>query len=145
MTLSRTFGTVRNAILVVAIGAGAVLLGGSNALATTAATPSVTITPSTGLSDGQAVAVSGGNFPSAVAVDTVECGFAAGATTPSCDFADVAASTSDASGAFSANLTVRAKFGDVDCTAAPGCSIVSTTTDATTPIHSDPVAISFGS
>ncbi|MFD1044466.1 enediyne antibiotic chromoprotein [Kibdelosporangium lantanae] len=139
-------------IAVIAVGVGVVAFDGSNAMAASAST--IAVTPTTGLSDGQSVAVTGSGSPGGALIDTIECEVPVGTSTVSCDTADVTVTTSDASGAFSTTLTVRAQFDGVDastgqptkkvdCTIAPGCIVLSTTVDANSPAHSNPVAISF--
>jgi hypothetical protein len=81
-----------------------------------AAGPSITVSPSSGLTNGQNVTVKGSGFtakyPNMV---VVEC--AATATGANgCDTNDVKFTKADANGAFTVTLTVRSKFGSTDCT-----------------------------
>ena len=110
---------------------GLALLGAGTALA---ASPAVTVTPSTGLTDGQQVSITGSGFSANSTVTVLEC--AANMSNPSCDVADQLTVTSDATGAFTATLTVRASFeganpltgadaGAVDCAVSPGCAVAS--------------------
>lgn len=118
------------------------------ATAANAASASVTVTPNTGLSNGQQVAVAGSGFAANSDVLVVEC--LNSTTTASCDVADEVGVSADAAGGVSAKLTVRQSFaganpssgaatGQVDCTVSPGCAVVA--------INSSTVAaaqISFG-
>lgn len=83
-----------------------------------AAAPSVTVSPSSGLADGQSVTVTGSGFTANYATMViVECdATATGAA--GCDTNDVQFVKADASGAFTVQLTLRATFTGVDCTKA---------------------------
>jgi hypothetical protein len=81
-----------------------------------AAGPTVTVSPSSGLTNGQNVTVKGSgftaNYPQMV---VVQC--AATATGANgCNVNDVKFPKADANGAFTVTLTVRSKFGSTDCT-----------------------------
>ncbi len=97
---------------VTAVVAGSLGLAGPAA----AAAPSVTVSPSSGLTDGQNVTVKGSGFtPNYANMVVVEC--AASATGANgCDTNDVKFTKADANGAFTVTLTVRSKFGSTDCT-----------------------------
>lgn len=105
-------------IVAVAAVSPAVALGGLVAWATpaVAAGPTVTVTPSSGLSNGQTVTVTGAGFTANYAnMVVVQC--AASATGANgCDTADVKFTKADASGSFTVQLTLRTKFGSTDCT-----------------------------
>lgn len=99
---------------VLAVAASGVLLGFAGPAS--AAGPSVTVSPSSGLTNGQNVTVKGSgftaNYPQMV---VVEC--AATATGANgCDVNDVKFPKADANGAFTVTLTIRSKFGSTDCT-----------------------------
>lgn len=125
---------------------GLVLLGAGTALA---ATPTETVTPSTGLTDGQQVTVVGSGFSAGASITVFEC--LSNESTPSCDTADEVTATADSTGAYTATLTVRATFegtnpltgadaGAVDCTASPGCAVASLDSS----LDYAAVAITFG-
>jgi hypothetical protein len=126
---------------------GFVLLGATSALA---ATPSITVTPSSGLSDGQQVAVAGSGFTASDTITLLEC--VSSATTVGCDTADAQTAAADDTGSFSTDtFTIRASFdgvdpqtgastGQVDCTVSPGCSVIA----ADSAQEYSAVAISFG-
>jgi hypothetical protein len=99
---------------VIAVAALGALLGFAGPAS--AAGPSVTVSPSSGLSNGQNVTVKGSgftaNYPQMV---VVQC--AATATGANgCNVNDVQFPKADANGAFTVTLTVRSKFGSTDCT-----------------------------
>ena len=125
---------------------GLALLGAGTALA---ASPTETVTPSTGLTDGQQVSVSGSGFAANAAITVFEC--ASNQSNPACDAADEQQVTADATGAFTVTLTVRSGFegtnpltgadaGAVDCTASPGCAVASLDSS----LDYGAVAITFG-
>lgn len=133
------------------------------AWATTAAhasppSPTVTVTPNTGLSDGQTVQISGSGFRSNVDLIFIECGpldtqpFSGGRHSATCsDYAVTA--TTDASGSFSVNFTVSTLVqgttrvhgknvpGTYDCTPLNDCHIHVYSLTGGTVINRD---ISFG-
>jgi len=93
------------------IAIGTLILGGltSLGLATTAsaATPAITVTPSTGLQNGNAVAVAGTGFMDNETVYALECVDAGAATAQTdCDTSTVAVATTSATGTFSTSVTV---------------------------------------
>lgn len=138
--------------------AAAVLIMSGALVGTTpafAAAPALSVTPSTGLSHGQSVAVTGTGFPAGDAVAALQCDVPADLARISCDFADNAQTTTDSEGGFSAPLTVRARFdgvnpitgapaGHVDCTVAPGCGVLAGSL-ATPEVFAGPVPVSFAS
>jgi hypothetical protein len=81
-----------------------------------AAGPSITVSPSSGLRNGQTVTVTGAGFtPNYANMVVVQC--AASATGANgCDTNDVKFTKANAQGAFTATLTVRSSFGSTDCT-----------------------------
>lgn len=81
-----------------------------------AAGPSITVSPSSGLHNGQTVTVTGAGFtPNYANMVVVQC--AASATGANgCDTSDVKFTKANAQGAFTATLTVRSSFGSTDCT-----------------------------
>jgi hypothetical protein len=99
---------------VIAVAALGALLGFAGPAA--AAGPSITVSPSSGLTNGQNVTVKGSGFTANYAnMVIVQC--AATATGANgCDTNDVKFTKADANGAFTVTLTVRSKFGSTDCT-----------------------------
>jgi hypothetical protein len=91
-----------------------------------AASPSITVSPSTGLSDGQTVTVHGtGYTPNVHTINVVECPVS-GASQNACDLTGGDAQLlqpADASGSFTVHMPVRAKLGSVNCGVA-ACMIV---------------------
>jgi hypothetical protein len=75
--------------------------------------PSLTASPSTGLSDGQSIAVSVAGFSADTGVDVAECAGMPGSSLV-CDVRDQVSLTSDASGAGSTTLTVYDTFPGTD-------------------------------
>ncbi|WP_158883774.1 enediyne antibiotic chromoprotein [Amycolatopsis anabasis] len=141
---------VRRLAAVFAAGAGVVLLAAAPA---SAATPEITVSPSTGLHDGQSVTVTGQGFAAGDQVGAMQCG-PGDWPAVSCDFADRSVVTTDSAGGFSTTVTVRAAFdgvspvdgspaGKVDCTATPGCSLRSGSI-ADSSVFASPVALGFG-
>ena len=97
---------------VLALGAGLIMLA-----APAAAAPGLSVTPSTGLSDGQSVSVSGTGFAAnATNINVVQC--QSGSTSAnSCNIAGGQFfQHTNASGAFTVSITVKASFGSVNCT-----------------------------
>jgi hypothetical protein len=103
------------ALLVVSLSAIGLVLSGS----AFAATPSISVSPSTGLSNGQTVTVHITGFtPGANNINIVECPVS-GASQNACDVTDAKLfQTVDSSGSKTVQMTVRAKLGSVDCTVA---------------------------
>jgi hypothetical protein len=89
--------------------------------------PVISVTPSTGLKNGQKVSVSGFGFPAASKAYVVECANPPGQTT--CDAASVQQPTTDANGTFSGvEVTVATgTFGGKSCMAGSTCLITATT------------------
>ncbi len=89
--------------------------------------PVVTATPSTGLTDGQSITISGTGFTPDVQVAAAECG-AGTVGTQSCDIGNVVYGQTDASGNASVTLTVHAALttatGTIDCTTGPGACVI---------------------
>ncbi|MEU0885778.1 enediyne antibiotic chromoprotein [Lentzea sp. NPDC005914] len=140
-------GIARVAAVLIMSGA---LVGSTPAFA---AAPALSVTPSTGLSDGQSVTVTGSGFPAGDAVAAVQCNVPEDPAKISCNFPDNAQTTTDSDGGFSAALTVRAQFdgvnpitgapaGHVDCTVAPGCGVLAGSL-ATPEVFAGPAPISF--
>jgi hypothetical protein len=82
-----------------------------------AAAPSITITPSSGLTNGQSVTVSISGFSANVAtINVVQC-LSTGSSASSCNVADGKLfQKTNASGALTVTMTVRTTFGANDCT-----------------------------
>lgn len=96
--------------------------------ATGPAGPTVTVTPATGVKNGDTVSVSGTGFPASTAVNALECG--ADATTISdCDTSTVKSGTTDASGAFTGVMVTvhTGAVGDKTCSDGGSCGIVAST------------------
>ena len=98
---------------VIAVAALGALLGFAGPAA--AAGPSITVSPSSGLTNGQNVTVKGSGFTANYAnMVVVQC--AASATGASgCNVNDVKFTKADANGAFTVTLTIKEKFGSTDC------------------------------
>lgn len=81
------------------------------------AAPAITVTPSSGLHDGQTVTVHGtGYTPNAKNLNVIQCPVS-GASQNSCNVPDAKIFQSvDGSGSFTYSIVVRAKIGSVDCT-----------------------------
>ena len=97
---------------VLALGAGLIMLA-----APAAAAPGLSVTPSSGLSDGQSVSVYGTGFAAnATNINVVQC--QSGSTGPnSCNIAGGQFfQHTNGSGAFTVSITVKASFGSVNCT-----------------------------
>lgn len=99
-----------------AIAAAAAALTLVLAMPASAATdPSVTVSPSSGLSNGQTVTVTGSGYAANASVNLVEC--AANAQGASgCDIASFKPVTADSSGGFTESFKVASSFGSTDCT-----------------------------
>ncbi|SEC60645.1 Neocarzinostatin family protein [Amycolatopsis tolypomycina] len=118
MSKTRFFPALAVAFAVVAAGSSA-------AYADPAATPSVAVSPSSGLADGATVSVAATGFTAGAAVTVWEC--AGGATGPVCDTGSQAATTG-ADGTVSTSFVVHRVLttasGPVDCTTvANGCFV----------------------
>ncbi|GAA4872660.1 hypothetical protein GCM10023222_30020 [Saccharopolyspora cebuensis] len=119
---------------VMATATSALLLCTAQAAASTSA-PSVSVNPSTGLTDGQQVAVSLSGFDANEEVAVLECATVDGNGTVACNPADgVQRQPTDGSGSASVEIAVRASYegytldgrqwGSVNCAdAVGGCSI----------------------
>lgn len=124
--------------------------GRHGALTATTGTPTLSADPSTGLLDGQPIAVTGNGFTAKAEYDLVEC--PSGDTDAlDCDAGTVEPAKADATGSFSSTYTaVRTIVGfesgtDTDCAAAAGCALTAfdsnLTAVAETPISFADVAI----
>lgn len=120
----------RVAVLAISLTAVAVPLATQAHAASPAAdsTPVITVSPNTGITSGQTLAVSGSGFPAkAETAYVVECA----GTTPSktsCDGNTVQMPTTDAEGNFTASITVHSgPVGDGTCDAGQTCTISATT------------------
>jgi hypothetical protein len=106
------------ALVALLIGCALVLLGlvaGSPAAG--AATPSITVTPSSGLSNGQTVTVHGTGYSANVKnINVIQCPVS-GASQNSCNVGGAKLfQSTDASGSFTVQLAVQTKIGSIDCT-----------------------------
>ncbi|MFD8128264.1 enediyne antibiotic chromoprotein [Streptomyces mirabilis] len=118
--------------------------------ATAAATAvGVTVTPSTGLSDGASVTVNVTGFGAAEAVSATECAGDPAAGTLVCDVAGIKQLTTDATGAGSTAFTVKKTFQgqdqsgatvDVNCATIAGGCFIGASNEAQ---NRDTAAISF--
>jgi hypothetical protein len=101
------------ALLTIALAVLGVLLGGP----ATAAAPAITVTPSSGLTDGQSVSVHGTGFTAnAKDINIVECP-ASGASQNACNIAGGQFfQSTDGSGSFTVAIAVKEKYGSIDCT-----------------------------
>jgi hypothetical protein len=114
----RSSQRIRAALVAVAM-AGLGAIGIATSTAAGAATPAITVTPSTGLSNGQTVTVHGTGYdPNVHNINVIECPVA-GAGQNSCNVngAKLFQST-DASGSFTVSLAVVSSVGGTDCTKA---------------------------
>lgn len=98
-----------------------------------AASPTLSVTPAAGLSDGQAVSVTASGFPANESVTVLQC--VNSESEIACDTANQGTSTTDDTGAATTGYTVHSGFdgvnpltgapsGQVDCTTEPGCSLI---------------------
>lgn len=138
------------AAAVVFCGAAAMLAAAPAADATA---PAITVSPASGLSDGQSVSVTGGGFPAGESIAVVQCNAPADPAQTSCNYADYVSTTADSSGAVNASIVVRASFmgtnpgtgqpaGQVDCAAGPCTIAVGSQADPA--IFAPPATITFG-
>jgi hypothetical protein len=116
----------------VGVAAGAILAPMSAAHGTTG--PTVVLSPSTGVNDGDSLTVTGSGFPaSQPTVYIVQCHALTGQT--ACNIGGLVLSSTDASGAFTAHITVHTgTIGDGSCNAGDTCYVgasTSTTPDST--------------
>ncbi|RSN29145.1 hypothetical protein DMC61_21825 [Amycolatopsis sp. WAC 04169] len=129
--------------------AGLTFFGTSPALALQ---PSLTVSPTTGIADGQTLSVTGSGFGANATVHIVECSLNGGVLACNLGNGDAKTVTADSNGQVAAGLPVRKVYagvdpvtgnptGQVDCGAAPGCIVVASVDGSST--ATDPVAISF--
>ncbi len=89
--------------------------------------PPVTVTPSTGLSNGDTVDVSGSGFTAGATIGMAVC-TAATTSINNCDISHPNLQTADANGGFQTTFVVNDQFttssGPVDCAAAPGTCVL---------------------
>ncbi len=109
----------------IVLGMSGVGIGASGAVTTT---PTITVTPHTGLADRQIVTVTGTGFDSNALLATVECPAGAPDFT-SCDTSTLNITNADTSGALSVTTTVRrliapAAGPSLDCAVAGACELV---------------------
>jgi hypothetical protein len=126
---------------------GAVAAAGAAVLAfaaPAAAAASITVSPSSGLKDGQTVSVSISGFaPNASNINIVEC-LTSGTGASDCDVNDGKLfQKTDANGALTVSMTVRATFNSVDCTKAQCMIAAHAGTDPTSGTNAE-ANISFG-
>jgi len=149
MTISSIYGTGKRVGAMALLVAGLTFLGTSPALALQ---PSLTVSPTTGIADGQVLSVAGTGFAAQSTVNIVECSLNGGVLACNLGNGDAKTVTADANGQVAAGLPVRKVYsgvdpatgnptGQVDCSAAPGCIVVASIDGSST--ATDPVAISF--
>ncbi|MCL7365480.1 MULTISPECIES: enediyne antibiotic chromoprotein [Streptomyces] len=136
-----------HALAAAAAGAALVIGGSSAAVAAPSAAPAVSVSPATGLSDGDTVAVQITGFAPSTTVYAAECAVLADGVV-ACNVPDALVLTTDANGAASGDSFARATFqgtdlatGEthaVDCATVDGGCFFNTTADGaagpTTPI-----------
>ncbi|MDQ7807636.1 enediyne antibiotic chromoprotein [Amycolatopsis sp. A133] len=140
---------------VFAVAAGITVLSGTSP-AVAAVTPSITVDPTTGLAGGDRVAVYGKNFPAGQVIAVIQCNDPGHSPEKlACNLAGYVSEAADATGGFTQKLTVRSSFdgvnlvtgeplGKIDCTVAPGCTVLAANVEGA-PVFAEPVPISFGS
>jgi len=107
---------------------GALATAGGLAIAGCTPTPAVSVSPATGLSDGQTVTVTGSGYGSDASLGIVQC--PAGATSQDlCDGRTAQSFSADANGGYVKSATVYEVITDAhgtvtDCGAAPGACVV---------------------
>jgi hypothetical protein len=108
-----------------------------------AAGETATATPSSGLTNGQSITVSGGGFPASASLAVVECSAAApDAAGSQCNIGGVTFATATASGSFSTAFTVKTgAIGTGTCAANSTCYVFAATVDKA---HSAVATIQFG-
>lgn len=103
------------------------------------AAPGVTVTPSTGLTDGQSVTVAASGFGASQTVYATECAGDPAAGTLVCDVAGITPFTTDATGAGSTTATAKKTFQGqdqagnavtVDCTTVAGGCLIGVSNEA---------------
>ncbi|GAA3440111.1 enediyne antibiotic chromoprotein [Kutzneria kofuensis] len=146
------FNAARAGAVCAAVLAATALVGAGYATAAPAAA-TIKVTPSTGLSDGQTVAVDGAGFTANDKIGVMECG-PGDWPNVSCYFPNRSIVVSDGSGDFSTSVVVVSSFtgnspvdgapaGAVDCTVAPGCTLRSGSI-ADNSVFADAVTLGFG-
>jgi hypothetical protein len=146
------FNAARAGAVCAAVLAATALVGAGYATAAPAAA-TITVTPSTGLSDGQTVAVAGTGFTANDKIGVMECG-PGDWPNVSCYFPNRAVVESDGSGAFGTSAVVVSSFtgnspvdgspaGAVDCAVAPGCSLRAGSINDNS-VFADAVTLGFG-
>ncbi|WP_173142142.1 enediyne antibiotic chromoprotein [Kibdelosporangium persicum] len=141
-------------LAIVAILTGVAVFGGSPAMAAPA--PAITVDPTSGLTDGDRIAVYGSGFPAGQVIAVLQCNDPGhNPEKIACDLAGHVTQPADAAGGFIAKLTVHSSFdgvnlvtgeptGKVDCAVAPGCTVLAANVEGE-PVFAEPVPISFGS
>jgi hypothetical protein len=134
-------------IVAVVIGCTLAVLGLmiSSPVAAGAATPHITVTPSSGLSNGQTVTVHGTGYSANVKnINIIQCPVS-GASQNSCNVPDAKIfQSSDGSGSFTVQLVVRSTINGVDCTKV-ACMIDAHEGTSATSGNDSSVIIHFGS
>jgi hypothetical protein len=135
MTIKNTLGKVTRLGAVAALATGLAVAVQPGAMAATA---TVTVTPATGLSDGQQVTVTGTGLTPGAVYHVGQCAVVAAPSTFGCDKADSVDATADAQGNVSAQLTVRASFNAVvGASATPWGTVNAKTTPTQVGLGSD--------
>jgi hypothetical protein len=118
--------TSKLALRVAAFGVAAAAIGLPITAAQATTAPALTATPSTGLTNGQSVAVSGTNFADTAMYYLVECSALTGAA--ACDEADVVTGTTTATGTLAHAFVVKTgAIGTGTCPVGGTCYLVATT------------------
>ncbi len=119
--VAKRFGSLAMAVAIAS--AGSLASGQAPALG---AARAIVVTPASGLSDGQSVAVTGSGFSPNASMAATQC-LAGAVAQASCDLSGVSVFASDAAGAFHASLTVHASIttptGTADCTVVGQCIV----------------------
>lgn len=111
------------------LGAAAAAVVAAGVLASCTPGPAVTVTPNTGLVDGQEVTVRGSGYSANASVGIVQC--RAGATSiDQCDSRTAESFSTDGTGGYTRQAAVRSVVEDAhgvvtDCASAPGACVVS--------------------
>jgi hypothetical protein len=109
---------------------------------------SLTITPSTGLKDGQVVQVVGKGYTAGTTYSVIECANKGAATgAGDCDLRGIKVATADSTGTVTSPFPVaKGPIGasNVDCSVAPGCLLSVATAGSANPSEVAAAPISFG-
>lgn len=111
-------------------------------------TQTLTITPSTGLKNGQVVQVVGKGYTAGTTYSVIECGNKGAATgAGDCDLRNIKVATADSTGTVTSAFPVaKGPIGsnNVDCSVAPGCLLSVATAGSANPSEVATATITFG-